>query len=225
MPNAIPHICHTPAVVPHHWENAVKAALDSDVAAGVIKQVPIGEPSVWYTRMVVVPKKDRPDRLRRTVDYQKLNSWCLRETHHCRSPFLTACRIPPNTKKSVLDAFDGYHAVEIDEDSSRLTTFITPWGRYRYLRYPQGHCSAGDAFNSRVHQILSPIPRLERIVDDLCLHDQDITASFFHVWDLLILCANKGVVINKSKFQFCCDSVDFAGLQYLTRELNPPYRC
>ena len=91
-PDAIPYACHTPAVVPKHWENQVKDALDRDVQAGTIEEVPIGDPVVWCSRMVVVPKKDGTPR--RVVDFQKLNTYCLRETHFCHSPFVTASRVP-----------------------------------------------------------------------------------------------------------------------------------
>ena len=46
---------------------------------------------------------------------------------------------------SVLDAVDGYHSVELDAESQHLTTFITEWGRYQYLRMPQGLVASGDA--------------------------------------------------------------------------------
>ena len=37
-----------------------------------------------------------------------------------------------------MDAKDGFHQVKLDEGSSYLTTFWTPFGRYRYLRMPFG---------------------------------------------------------------------------------------
>ena len=73
--------------------------------------------------MVITAKKDGTPR--RTVDLQHLNSQCLRETHHCQSPFQLACQVPPNGKKTVLDTVDGYHATALDEASQPLTTFIT----------------------------------------------------------------------------------------------------
>ena len=122
---------------------------------------------------------------------------------------------------SVFDAVDGYHSVQLDEVSSKLTTFITPWGRYRYLRFPQGHCSAGDAFNGRVQEVLSQIPRMVRIVDDMCIYDTTIEQAFWHAWDLLTTCANHGIVINESKFQFCAQSVNFAGLTITVDGVKP----
>ena len=102
-----------------------------------------------------------------------------------------------------------------------MTTFITPWGRFRYLRFPQGHCSAGDAFNGRIEQILSCIPRHVRIVDDVCIFDKTIEDAFWHAWNLLTVCANNGIVINKSKFQFCLRNVDFAGLSVSEDAIQP----
>ena len=124
--NAKPYSIHNPINIPIHWREEVK--LDKDVEDGVIEPVPIAEPVVWCSPMVVTSKKDGTPR--RTVDLQKLNDQCLRETHHCQSPFKLACQIPPHTKKTVLDATDGYHAIEFDEESKPLTMFITEWGRY-----------------------------------------------------------------------------------------------
>ena len=81
--------------------------------------------------MVVVSKADGT--LRRTIDFQQLNAQCLRKTHHTASPFQLASQVPPNTKKSVLDAVDGFHSVPLDSESQPLTTFITEWGRYMCL--------------------------------------------------------------------------------------------
>ena len=133
-----------PATVAEHWAEEVKAGIDKDVAAGVLTPVPFNESTEWCARMVIVRKHNGSPR--RTVDYQQLNAQCLREPNYSESPFHTCRKVPQGTWKSTFDAVDGYHSVEIDTESSKLTTFITPWGRYRYLRFPQGHCSAGDAF-------------------------------------------------------------------------------
>ena len=215
----IPKPAYWPATVAEHWTDAVKQSIDKDVKAGILTKVPFNEPTTWCARMVVVPKKD--GRPRRTVDYQRLNSQCIREPNHGESPFHTARRIPPQTWKSVLDAVDGYHSVELDQESSKLTTFITPWGRYRYLRFPQGHVSAGDAFNGRVQEILSNIPRLVRVVDDMCIYDSTIEEAFWHAWNLVETCAKSGVVLNQSKFQFCSQTINFAGLSVTVNGVEP----
>ena len=48
-------------------------------------------------------------------------------------------------KKMVLDTIDSYHSIPLDEESQPLTTFITEWGRFMYLRMPQGYLASGNA--------------------------------------------------------------------------------
>ena len=45
---------------------------------------------------------------------------------------------------TVLDTTSGYWAMPLSKESSILTTFQTPYGRYRYLRMPFGICSAQE---------------------------------------------------------------------------------
>ena len=45
---------------------------------------------------------------------------------------------------SVLDATSGYWQIKLDEESSLLTTFNTPFGRYRFTRMPFGIHSAQE---------------------------------------------------------------------------------
>ena len=208
--DAIPYAVHSPIPIPYHEEAIIKAQLDADVARGIIKRVPIGIPVTWCAHMVITHKKDGRPRI--TVDYQRLNRQCLRETHHCEPPFHLASQVPRDTKKTVLDAVDSYYSVALDEESQLLTTFITKWGRYMYLRVPQGFLSAGDMFTSRYDDIIKDVPRKVKIVDDTLLYDNNIESAFWSTWEYLTLCANNGVVINLDKFDFCQDQVDFAGL-------------
>ena len=216
---ATPFATHVPIPTPIHWKEQVKANLDRDVEDGIIEKVPVGEPVLWCSPMVVTAKKDGSPR--RTVDLQRLNAQCLRETHHCQSPFKLACQVAPNTKKTVLDATDGYHAIPLDEESKPLTTFITEWGRYRYRRLPQGYLAAGDVYTRRYDEIIKDVGRKVKCVDDTLLYDTDIESAFFHTWEYLALCAKNGITINQSKFQFCQDEVIFAGLKITRSGICP----
>ena len=45
-----------------------------------------------------------------------------------------------------LDASSGYSQIEVDEESSKLLTFLTPFGRLQFKRLPYGIHSASEAF-------------------------------------------------------------------------------
>ena len=123
-PDAEPQAVHCPIPVPHHWKEDVKAALDADVKLQIIEPVPQGVPTQWCSRMVVTAKKDGTPR--RTVDLQKVNAASMRETHHTPSPFNKVNTIPPNTRKTVLDAWNGYHSLPLSPEARDATTLWAP---------------------------------------------------------------------------------------------------
>ena len=204
-----PVASHSPIPVPLHWHKKVKAGLDRDEAIGVIEKVPAGTPTTWCHRMVVVPKKDNSPR--RTVNFQPLNQYSSRQTHHTMSPFHQATSIPGGVKKTVLDAWNGYHSVYLDPSCRDLTTFITPWGRYRYKTAPQGYLAAGDAYTERFDRIITDIPNKTKCVDDTVLWSNTVEECFFATCRFITKCSQNGIVFNREKFQFCKDEVEFAG--------------
>ena len=52
-------------------------------------------------------------------------------------------------------------------------------------------------------------------------NDETIEQSFYHAWDILEICAQHGITINIDKFQFCQDSIEFAGLNITPTGIAP----
>ena len=84
-------------------------------------------------------------------------------------------------KKTVIDTVDCYHSVALDPESQPLTTFITGWDRYMYLRKPRGFVAAGDAYTHWYDAIYEGAPQKVKIVDDALLYDASIKDYFFYV--------------------------------------------
>ena len=57
--------------------------------------------------------------------------------------------------------------VELDDESSRLCTFQTPFGRYRYCRMPFGKSSASEVFQRKNEQTFGDIEGVHMIADDM----------------------------------------------------------
>ena len=127
---------------------------------------------------------------RYTVDLQKLNAATLKETHHMPSPFNQALLVPAYTRKTVLDAWNGYHSLPLSPSARNATTFITAWGRYLYRRAPQGFHASGDAYTQRFDDITIDTPRQTRCIDNTILWDDSIETSFWHTIDYITYCGS-----------------------------------
>ncbi|VDI79213.1 Hypothetical predicted protein [Mytilus galloprovincialis] len=116
-------------------------------------------------------------------------------------------------RKTVFDSWNGYHSVPIPEEDRHLTTFITPWGRYRYRTAPQGYIASGDAYTRRYDEIVAEIPNKTKCVDDVLLWADSIEESFIQAVQWLDICGRHGITPNPEKFIFGQDIVEFAGFE------------
>ena len=218
-PQAKPTAYHSPIPIPIHWQDDVKAGLDRDVRLGVLEPVPVGEPVTWCHRMVICAKKN--GKPRRTIDFQSLNSHATRETHHTQSPFHQARSVPHGKKKTVFDAWNGYHSVPLHPDDRHYTTFITPWGRYRYCTAPQGYIASGDGYSRRYDEVVASFPQKTKCIDDTLLWSDTIYDSFFQAARWLDICGKHGITLNPEKFVFAQDEVEFAGFEITNDTVRP----
>ncbi len=68
---------------------------------------------------------------------------------------------------SKLDCNSGFHQIKLSEDSTLLTTFTTPFGRFAYKRLPFGISSASEIFQKKIHAILEGLNGVLCLIDDV----------------------------------------------------------
>ena len=158
---------------------------------------------------------------RQTIDYQSLNAHATRETHHTQLPFHQARVVPPGKKRTVFDTWNGYHSVPLHPNDRHYTTFITPWGRYRYRTAPQGYSASGDGYTRRYDEITSSILNKTKCVNDTLLWSDTIEESFFQAANWLDTCGRHRITLNLEKFHFAQDEVEFAGFEITDDTLRP----
>ena len=113
--------------------------------------------------MVVVPKANSNVRI--CVDLTKLNENILRELHPLPSVHHTIAQLAGATVFSKLDANSGFWQIGLSPESSKLTTFITPFARVCFNRLPSGITSAPEHFQLvyKVYYDLTP-PDMRHII-------------------------------------------------------------
>ena len=107
------------------------------------------------------------------MDPQDLNKAIKREHYRIPTPDDIQRRLNGKKFFSMVDMKDGYWHVVLDEESSHLCTFNTPFGRYRFKRMPFGISSASEVFQKRNEQIFGDIEGVEVIVDDMIIAGRD----------------------------------------------------
>ena len=208
--NPEPFCTRVPRSVPFAYKERLERKLKQWQDQSII--APVTEPTEWCAPIVVTPKKNSED-IRVCVDLSKLNRFVKRELYASPSPREVVADIALTKAKyfTKFDALSGYHQCPLAEESQALTTFITPLGRYKFLRAPFGLSSISEHYNRRMAEALEGIPCIRRITDDFVAYDETWEEHVLHVTEILMRCAKGGISLDYSKFQFGCTEVEFGG--------------
>ena len=79
-------------------------------------------------------------------------------------------------KFTKVDGTSSYLCIVLDYESSLLTTFNTPWGRYRFVGLPWGLSCAQDIFQRMMDQILEHCKGVIGIADDVIIYGNETLA-------------------------------------------------
>ena len=120
----------------------------------------------------------------------------------------------PSKQVKVFSSFDvlkGYHQCPLDPASQELTTFITLFGRFKYLRAPFGLSSIAEHYNRRMAESFDDLDDFQRIVNDVVVYDATRETHELHVRGFLQRFSDRGISLNAEKFKFAEDQLKFAG--------------
>lgn len=146
-PTSVPPYRMTPAN-----KEKLRVELDKLIQDGAVEECD----SAWSAPVVLVPKKDGGTRL--CVDYRALNS----VTTPVSYPLPRMDDLLHSTKKTVymttLDLRAGYHQVQVRKEDRDKTSFVTPFGTFRYRVMPFGLRNAPATFQKLIDRFRSGLP-------------------------------------------------------------------
>ena len=209
--------------VPIHQQAEFKGQLQEMLGAGVI--VPVTEPTPWINSFVIVETMDKLGNIKMCIclDPTPLNKAVIREPYHSRSPDDIYHHLCNAKHLTVVDFRKHYWQCLLDEESSYLTTFNTPYGCFRFVRLPFGVNVSGDAVQRKTYEIYNTLPNVIGIADDIIIwgdkedgsdHDEAL-ACFLQVT------RENGLCINFDKIQYKTTEVTFFGETYTTKGHKP----
>ena len=205
--DATPFILTTPRRIAIPLQPKVKAELQRMEKMGVIRKVQ--EPTEWCSGIVVIPKPNGQVRI--CVDLTKLNESVCQEWHILPSVEETLAQLGNAKVFSKLDANSGFWQVKLDQSSSLLTTFITPFGKYCFDRLPFGITSAPEYFQKTMTTILEGVEGAVCLMDDILIYGRDPEEHYRCLEIVLSKLKAAGVTLNSEKCQFAKQSIKFLG--------------
>ena len=210
-------IQHPPRQVPVHLQPAYKNELARLVETGILKEVK-DEYTPWISSTVVTPKANGSIRV--CLDPRDLNKAAKCNRYYVRSVDDVIPKVGGATHFSILDARSGYWQVKLDEESSKLCTFNTPWGKYRWTRLPFGLTCSGDVFQEKMDSIFGDLGGVSGIADDTFIFGDSETKHDSHILKVLDTASQNNVRLNPDKFQFKVAEASFFVLKWTPKGLK-----
>ena len=210
-------VVHAPRSVPAAIRDSVRAELDRLEKVGIIARVQ--KPTEWVSSMVVARKKNGSVRI--CIDPSDLNKAVKREHFPMNTIEDIATRLSGSTIFTTLDANSGYYQIKLSKKSSELTTFNTPFGRYKYLRAPMGLKCIAEVFQREMCRIFSDLPGVEIVVDDILIHGRNVNEHDQRLRNVLQRCRDVNLKLNAAKSKLRCTEVDYVGHKLTKDGLMP----
>jgi len=194
--------------VPFVLRDKLKTTLQSLQSRAIIE--PVNEPLEWVNKIVIVEKPNGS--LRVCIDPSDLNKYILRENYTI--PTIEELAPTLSNKKffTILDVKDGFYHMKLDEESSKLCSFNTIFGAYRFLRAPFGLASIPELFQKLMFKYFGDIKGIAIYFDDICIATNTKEENDLIIKQVLDRAKKYNIKFNFEKFQYCKEEVKYLGV-------------
>ena len=207
QPDARPYSIATLRRIPFPILPQLDEELKRMQSLGIIEEVK--EATDWCAPMVPVMKKKKKPRI--CVDLTKLNKPVKRERFMLPTLEDVAPNLSGATVFSTVDASSGFWQIPLDASSRRLTTFITPVGRFCFRRLPFGITSALEIFQQKISTLLRDHSGTVVVMDDILMFGKDREEHDRNLRAVMQTVRASGLKLNREKCQFGKSEIKYFG--------------
>ena len=208
---------HAPRRQPLELQEPIKKELERMVKRGAIAKV--NEPTDRVNSMTVTTRANGSIRI--CLDAGELNKVIKREHYVAAVVQDKAHLLNGSDTFTKLDLKDGYWHVQLDEESSYLTTFNTPFGRYRYLVMPNGLNVSQDIFQMKIDETYDGCRGVIGIADDVNVHSKGDRSHDYNLHEAMERSRKSNVSLNYEKIDMKKESIKFFGNIYTKDGVKP----
>lgn len=203
--NSVP-IAHAARRIPKSlFPEFIKSLYNLEKHGVIAKQ---SEPTDWVNNIVVTEKNKK---IRICLDPSDLNKCLKREQFQIPSPEEILGDLAGLKYFTIADLKDSFYQVKLDPESSKLCTFATPLGRYKFLRLPFGINTSAEIFQRKNSEIFGDILGNKIYIDDLIIAGSTEEEHDRILKKVLDRAKECGITFNKNKFQYKKTQVKLLG--------------
>lgn len=203
---AVPKACPSRRV-PLKIRSKLKETLDALVSRDIIE--PVDEPCEWVSHMIAVEKPDKS--LRVCIDPVELNKNLVREYYTIPTLEDILPKLANKRWYCVFDLKDGFHQIKLDEESSKMCVFNTPFGCYRYLRAPFGLSVIPEKFQKLTFKYFGNLKGVTVYFDDILCAAETKEELNEIIEEVLKVARKYNIKFNPNKVQYQVESVKYLG--------------
>ena len=207
-----------PYQVPIHLRPQVNAEIDKLVDHGIIEP---SDDTTWCAPLVSVRKPDGSIRL--CVDFRELNQVTPLDRHMIPTLPSILDSVGKASVLSKIDLTSGFHQIPLDPEVKNLTTFLTPKGKFRFLRMPFRLKNASSHFQRVMERVLQPVSDFAAVyIDDIIVFSNSWTEHLEHLEAVFQCFQNAGLTAKRSKCSFGMTSLEYLGHKILSGTMAVP---
>ena len=184
--------------------------------AGLIKE----SNSEWSSACILVPKSDGG--VRCVIDYRGLNLCVEDESWPMPRIDDLIDQIGQDTFLTKIDLSNSFLQIKLDPESTKYTSFCTPFGQFEYLRLPYGLKSSPLKFSCMISKALYGLDEFcGMYIDDIIVHSKTFEDHVSHVSIVFDRLCKANLTVRLCKCFFCVDKVDYVGHNVGNGQMSP----
>lgn len=200
-------VSRPPRRIPLAIKPKVKTALENLTRLQIIE--PTTEPSDWISNLVVVEKPNGS--LRLCLDPKFLNQAIKKDYFSIPTLNDLKSKLFGAQYFTVLDLKDGFYQIQLTEESSKLCSFSTPFGTYKFKRLPFGINIAPEKFQKLNEKSFGDLEGTEIYIDDILVWGKNLEEHDRNLEKVIERARKLNVKFNKDKLQYRVQEVRFLG--------------
>ena len=219
-PGATPFHCGKPIRIPHAHLETLKKEVQRLIDVGVLEEVTGISAGPWCAPSFIVRKKD--GKVRFVTDYRELNKRIQRRPWPMPHVADLVQDIGNFTYVTAIDLSMGFYHFLLNEELSKMSTFMLPFGLYRYKRLPMGLCVSPDIFQEHMFKLFADLPWVKVYIDDVLVFSNGSYEDHLEkVRIVLERLRSKNLAVNIEKTYWAVKQVDYLGFKLTPQGVMP----